>query len=256
MLPAPGGLGFERLTRSNSPIPQLHRQVVRAAAHLGLDPVRERRRIVPQGALCLTRREPRRGGPGKVPTARTRDAARMERDAVASRGGMEEGGRDGLSSEDFARDRRAERASSAGHCQPSPRALCDSHIRLTSLTLMQTVHPRLIKMHMAKRLQSLEKGEGLDFATAEALAFGSLLLEGYHVRLCGQDSGRVRSRTRAYTKTRAGALNLSLLVATTGHFLSAPRNPDRPKIGACSRAPPDSQVFSSVGYEIGRGRYL
>lgn len=46
-------------------------------------------------------------------------------------------------------------------------------------------------MHMAKRLQSLEKGEGLDFATAEALAFGSLLLEGYHVRLCGQDSGRV-----------------------------------------------------------------
>ncbi|KWU42366.1 dehydrogenase E1 and transketolase domain-containing protein 1 [Rhodotorula sp. JG-1b] len=53
-----------------------------------------------------------------------------------------------------------------------------------------TVHPRLIKMHMAKRLQSLEKGEGLDFATAEALAFGSLLLEGYHVRLCGQDSGR------------------------------------------------------------------
>lgn len=46
-------------------------------------------------------------------------------------------------------------------------------------------------MHMAKRLQSIEKGEGLDFATAEALAFGSLLVEGYHVRLCGQDSGRV-----------------------------------------------------------------
>ncbi|TNY20770.1 dehydrogenase E1 and transketolase domain-containing protein 1 [Rhodotorula diobovata] len=53
-----------------------------------------------------------------------------------------------------------------------------------------TVHPRLVKMHIAKRVQSLEKGEGLDFATAEALAFGSLLLEGSHIRLCGQDSGR------------------------------------------------------------------
>lgn len=47
-------------------------------------------------------------------------------------------------------------------------------------------------MHISKRVQSLEKGQGLDFATAEALAFGSLLLEGDHIRLCGQDSGRVR----------------------------------------------------------------
>lgn len=46
-------------------------------------------------------------------------------------------------------------------------------------------------MHMAKRLQSVEAGQGLDFSTAEAMAFGSLMLEGYHVRLCGQDSGRV-----------------------------------------------------------------
>ncbi|GAA5912410.1 hypothetical protein JCM8208_005161 [Rhodotorula glutinis] len=53
-----------------------------------------------------------------------------------------------------------------------------------------TVHPRLVKMHIAKRVQSLDKGEGLDFATAEALAFGSLLIEGNHIRLCGQDSGR------------------------------------------------------------------
>lgn len=46
-------------------------------------------------------------------------------------------------------------------------------------------------MHISKRLASLDKGDGLDFATAEALAFGSLLVDGYHVRLCGQDSGRV-----------------------------------------------------------------
>ncbi|WP_298914632.1 2-oxoglutarate dehydrogenase E1 component [uncultured Roseobacter sp.] len=35
-----------------------------------------------------------------------------------------------------------------------------------------------------------ESGEGIDWATAEALAFGSLLTEGYRVRLAGQDSTR------------------------------------------------------------------
>ncbi|BGP25999.1 oxoglutarate dehydrogenase [Rhodotorula toruloides] len=53
-----------------------------------------------------------------------------------------------------------------------------------------TIHPRLLKMHVRKRLDSLKEGAGIDFATAEALAFGSLLLEGNHIRLCGQDSGR------------------------------------------------------------------
>jgi 2-oxoglutarate dehydrogenase E1 component len=36
----------------------------------------------------------------------------------------------------------------------------------------------------------IETGEGIDWATGEALAFGSLLLEGYPVRLSGQDSTR------------------------------------------------------------------
>ncbi len=38
--------------------------------------------------------------------------------------------------------------------------------------------------------QMFETGEGFDWATAEALAFGSLLTEGYPVRLAGQDSTR------------------------------------------------------------------
>ena len=41
----------------------------------------------------------------------------------------------------------------------------------------------------AKR-QMIETGEGIDWATAEALAFGTLLTEGYPVRLSGQDSTR------------------------------------------------------------------
>ncbi|MCL4109754.1 UNVERIFIED_CONTAM: hypothetical protein GTU68_018481 [Idotea baltica] len=38
--------------------------------------------------------------------------------------------------------------------------------------------------------QMFESGEGFDWATGEALAFGSLLTEGYPVRLSGQDSTR------------------------------------------------------------------
>jgi 2-oxoglutarate dehydrogenase E1 component len=40
------------------------------------------------------------------------------------------------------------------------------------------------------RKQVLETGEGIDWATGEALAFGTLLDEGFPVRLSGQDSGR------------------------------------------------------------------
>ena len=36
----------------------------------------------------------------------------------------------------------------------------------------------------------IDSGEGIDWATAEALAFGTLLKEGFPVRLSGQDSGR------------------------------------------------------------------
>ena len=38
--------------------------------------------------------------------------------------------------------------------------------------------------------KAIETGEGIDWATAEALAFGSLLLEGHPVRLSGQDGER------------------------------------------------------------------
>src|SRR5690606_31855368 len=40
------------------------------------------------------------------------------------------------------------------------------------------------------RLAAIESGEGIDWATGEALAFGSLLVEGSPVRLSGQDSER------------------------------------------------------------------
>ena len=48
---------------------------------------------------------------------------------------------------------------------------------------------KIIRQLKAKR-RMIESGEGIDWATAEALAFGSLLMEGTGVRLSGQDSGR------------------------------------------------------------------
>ncbi|RDB26956.1 putative 2-oxoglutarate dehydrogenase E1 component DHKTD1, mitochondrial [Hypsizygus marmoreus] len=51
------------------------------------------------------------------------------------------------------------------------------------------VHPKLHR-HIKNRLKSIETERGIDWATAEAMAFGSLLLEGCDVRISGQDVGR------------------------------------------------------------------
>jgi 2-oxoglutarate dehydrogenase E1 component len=51
------------------------------------------------------------------------------------------------------------------------------------------LHRSLVRQ-FARKASMFESGKGIDWATAEALAFGSLLLEGCPVRLSGQDSGR------------------------------------------------------------------
>lgn len=55
---------------------------------------------------------------------------------------------------------------------------------------MQDIHPQLLKNHVQSRLKKLESGNALDWSTAEALAIGSLLYQGYNVRISGQDVGR------------------------------------------------------------------
>src|SRR6185369_8864223 len=49
---------------------------------------------------------------------------------------------------------------------------------------------RTIQRFLDNRRKAIESGEGIDWATAESLAFGTLLLEGHPVRLSGQDSER------------------------------------------------------------------
>jgi 2-oxoglutarate dehydrogenase E1 component len=60
---------------------------------------------------------------------------------------------------------------------------------LTAIPAELEPHKTLVRIIDAKR-QMFESGEGFDWATAEALAFGTLLKEGFGVRLSGQDSGR------------------------------------------------------------------
>ena len=51
------------------------------------------------------------------------------------------------------------------------------------------VHPTIKKIYENKK-KMFQTGKGFDWATAEQLAFATLLEEGYPVRLSGQDSGR------------------------------------------------------------------
>ena len=60
---------------------------------------------------------------------------------------------------------------------------------LTTVPADLTVHKTLNRVLDAKR-EMFKSGVNFDWATGEALAFGSLLSEGYGVRLSGQDSGR------------------------------------------------------------------
>jgi 2-oxoglutarate dehydrogenase E1 component len=62
-------------------------------------------------------------------------------------------------------------------------------LKLTELPKGFKVNPKVARQLEAKR-RMIETGEGIDWATGEALAFGTLLSEGIPVRLSGQDSGR------------------------------------------------------------------
>jgi 2-oxoglutarate dehydrogenase E1 component len=61
--------------------------------------------------------------------------------------------------------------------------------KITAVPPNFTVH-RTIARFLDARRKAIEAGEGIDWATAEALAFCSLLVDGHPVRLSGQDSER------------------------------------------------------------------
>lgn len=61
--------------------------------------------------------------------------------------------------------------------------------RLATLPPDFQPHPKIAAL-LRKRLEAVEAGEGIDWGTAETLAYGTLLDQGYSVRVSGQDSRR------------------------------------------------------------------
>jgi 2-oxoglutarate dehydrogenase E1 component len=62
-------------------------------------------------------------------------------------------------------------------------------LKLASYPQGFNIHRKIARLLEQKR-KMIEAGEGIDWSTGEALAFGSLLVEGSPVRLSGQDTGR------------------------------------------------------------------
>jgi 2-oxoglutarate dehydrogenase E1 component len=68
-------------------------------------------------------------------------------------------------------------------------ALREVGAALTRVPSGFNANPKILRQLEAKK-QAIESGEGIDWATGEALAFGTLLQEGHRVRLSGEDVQR------------------------------------------------------------------
>ncbi len=86
-------------------------------------------------------------------------------------------------------DRRDAENYERGKTAINPETLADIGTALTTLPQDFKVHRTVERLVGAKKAM-FESGEGFDWATGEALAFGSLVVEGYPVRLSGQDCTR------------------------------------------------------------------
>ncbi|EIZ80836.1 2-oxoglutarate dehydrogenase E1 component [Novosphingobium sp. Rr 2-17] len=87
---------------------------------------------------------------------------------------------------------------------------------LTTVPEGLTVHKTLSRVLAAKE-EMFKAGDGFDWATAEALAFGSLVTEGYGVRLSGQDCGRGTFSQRHAVWTDQGTENKYVPLSTLPH---------------------------------------
>jgi 2-oxoglutarate dehydrogenase E1 component len=76
-----------------------------------------------------------------------------------------------------------------GKTSIKPETMKDVGTALTRAPDGFPLHKTVVRL-LETRATMFETGEGFDWATAEAMAFGSLLTEGYRVRLAGQDSTR------------------------------------------------------------------
>ncbi|TDL25298.1 dehydrogenase E1 and transketolase domain-containing protein 1 [Rickenella mellea] len=101
------------------------------------------------------------------------------------------------------------------------------------------IHSRL-KRHVNARLKALSAGTGIDWATAEALAFGSLMLEGHDVRISGQDVGRGTFSQRH-----------AMLVDQNTEGVIVPLNANLPPRGRLELANSSLSEMAVLGFEYG-----
>jgi 2-oxoglutarate dehydrogenase E1 component len=90
---------------------------------------------------------------------------------------------------------------------------------LTTIPEGLDVHKTLARIIEAKR-EMFRTGEGFDWATAEALAFGTLIDEQFDVRLSGQDSGRgtFSHRHSVWVDQTKGSKYIPLTTVDGGRF--------------------------------------
>ena len=90
---------------------------------------------------------------------------------------------------------------------------------LTTVPEGVEVHKTLHRILDAKK-EMFASGEGFDWATGEALAFGSLMREGYNIRLSGQDSGRgtFSHRHSVWVDQKSGEKFVPLTTVEGGRF--------------------------------------
>jgi 2-oxoglutarate dehydrogenase E1 component len=90
---------------------------------------------------------------------------------------------------------------------------------LTTVPESVHVHKTLQRVIDAKKTM-FESGKGFDWATAEALAFGSLIAEKHNVRLSGQDSGRgtFSQRHAVWVDQQSGEKYIPLTTVEGGRF--------------------------------------
>jgi 2-oxoglutarate dehydrogenase E1 component len=86
-------------------------------------------------------------------------------------------------------DRMKERKYQRGKTAIMPETMAEIGKALSTAPKGFNLHKTIERLIEAKS-QMFATGTGIDWATGEALAFGSLQLEGYNVRLSGQDSTR------------------------------------------------------------------
>ncbi len=99
--------------------------------------------------------------------------------------------------------------------------LLDLGRKMTRIPKKMAVH-KTVERVIAGRRAAIEKGEGIDWATAESLAFATLLDQGFPVRLSGQDTVRGTFSQRhsglVDQKTEEVHFPLRKLAPVQGHF--------------------------------------